>query len=180
MSFHNLPAASCRIFAATWLAAVAADTIAAGDRLKLSMRSRQEIAADSGRYREVVTPVQWDPDETAIVICDMWNDHYCRNAARRVAEMAPRMNEVLKQARKQGVLIIHSQSGCMDKYDDLPQRKLALQASKVETKIPLQGWCYLDEKHEAPMPVATDQPSDDDGTTRDAVRFFDRQIETNT
>ena len=28
------------------------------------------------------------------------------------------------------------------------------------------------------MPVKVDQPSDDDGTIRQAVRFFDRQIET--
>lgn len=48
----------------------------------------------------------WKANQTAIVICDMWNDHYCRNAARRVAEMAPRMNAVLNKARQQGVLII--------------------------------------------------------------------------
>ena len=28
------------------------------------------------------------------------------------------------------------------------------------------------------LPVKVDQPSDDDGTIRKAVRFFDRQIET--
>ncbi len=146
--------------------------------LKINPRTRTEIAPESGRFREVTTPATWKANETAIVICDMWNDHYCRNAARRVAEMAPRMNDVLKKARAQGVLIIHSPSGCMQRYEGTPQRKLAQQAPKVETKIPLQGWCHLDEKHEAQMPVSVDQPSDDDGTIRKAVRFFDRQIET--
>jgi len=150
----------------------------ADDVLHLQARTRAEIPPGSDRFREVIEPAEWDAKQTAIVICDMWNDHYCRNAARRVAEMAPTMNQVLKKAREMGVLIIHSPSGCMQKYTDLPQRALALQAPKVETTIPLQGWCYLDEKHEAPMPVAVDQPSDDDGEIRPAVRFFDRQIET--
>lgn len=146
--------------------------------LTLQARTRQEVAPGSDRFHEVITPIQWKASETAVVICDMWNDHYSRNAARRVAEMAPRMNAVLKKAREQGVLIIHSPSGCMDKYEGTPARKLAQQAPKVETAIPLKGWCYLDEKHEAAMPVAVDQPSDDDGVIRPAVRFFDRQIET--
>jgi nicotinamidase-related amidase/type 1 glutamine amidotransferase len=146
--------------------------------LNLQMRSREEVAPESGQFRAVTKTVPWKASETAIVICDMWNNHYCRNAARRVAEMAPRMNEVITQARKQGVLIIHSPSGCMDQYADMPQRKLAQQAPKVPTKVALQGWCYLDDKHEAAMPVTIGQPCDDDGAIRPRVRFFERQIDT--
>ncbi len=146
--------------------------------LKLELRTRAEVSPESGQFRAVIRSAAWKANETAIVICDMWNDHYCRNAARRVAEMAPRMNEVIKRARQQGVLIIHSPSGCMDQYADTPQRKLAQQAPKVETKVPLQGWCYLDDKREAAMPVNVEQPCDDAGTIRPAVRFFQRQIDT--
>ncbi len=149
-----------------------------GAVLNLNLRTRVEAAPDSDRFRAVTTPAEWDAKLTAIVICDMWNDHYCRNAARRVAEMAPRMNKVIKRARDMGVLIIHSPSGCMDQYEGTPQRKLAQQAPKVETKIALQGWCHLDEKREAQMPVAVTQPSDDDGVIRPRVRHFDRQIDT--
>ena len=145
---------------------------------QLRLRSRVETATDSGRFHTVATPATWKASETAIVICDMWNNHYCRNAARRVAEMAPRMNEVITKARKQGVLIIHSPSGCMDQYEDTPQRKLAQAAPKFETKTPLIGWCYLDDEHEAAMPVAIGQPCDDDGVIRSRVRFFERQITT--
>lgn len=164
-----------------WIAMLIALPLAAGEAhevLHLNLRTRAEVSPDSDRYREVTTPAKWNAKETAIVICDMWNDHYCRNAALRVAEMAPRMNDVIKKARQQGVLIIHSPSGCMDKYEGMPQRKLAQQAPKFKTEIPLQGWCYLDEKHEAKMPVAIGQPCDDDGMIRPAVRFFNRQIET--
>ena len=147
-------------------------------QLKLNPRTRVETAPNSGRFHAVTKPVEWEADQTAIVICDMWNDHYCRNAARRVAEMAPRMNEVIKQARQQGVLIIHCPSGCMKRYADTPQRKLAQQAPKVETKIPMQRWCYLDEKHESKLPITDSEPCDDDGEIRPRVRFFDHQIET--
>jgi nicotinamidase-related amidase/type 1 glutamine amidotransferase len=146
--------------------------------LNLQLRTRAEVAPESDQFRAVTKIVPWKASETAIVICDMWNNHYCRNAARRVAEMAPRMNEVIKKARDQGVLIIHSPSGCMDQYADMPQRKLAQQAPAFETKIPLQGWCHLDDKHEAAMPVTIGQPCDDDGATRPRVRFFERQIDT--
>ena len=146
--------------------------------LTLHCRTRTEVAEGSDRFRAVTKAVHWKPAETAIVICDMWNNHYCRNAARRVAEMAPRMNQVIKQARKQGVLIIHSPSGCMDQYENMPQRKLAQQAPKFETKVPLQGWCYQNDKHEAALPVTIGQPCDDDGLIRPRVRFFQRQIRT--
>ncbi|MBN1671533.1 MAG: hypothetical protein JXR37_10895 [Kiritimatiellae bacterium] len=33
--------------------------------------------------------------ETAVIICDMWDDHTSTGAAQRVAAMAPKMNEVI-------------------------------------------------------------------------------------
>ena len=96
--------------------------------LSLHLRTQQETATGTGRYHSLTHTADWDTAKTAIVICDMWDDHYCRNAAKRVAEMAPRMNQVIQKARAQGVLIIHCPSGCMDHYADTPQRKLAQQA----------------------------------------------------
>ncbi|MBL9152455.1 MAG: ThuA domain-containing protein [Verrucomicrobiales bacterium] len=148
------------------------------DSLKLQLRSQTETAPGSGRYHTLTRPAEWDASKTAIVICDMWDDHYCRNSARRVAEMAPRMNEVIRKARSQGALIIHCPSGCMDKYEGTPQRELAKQAPKIETTVPLENWCHLDETREPPMPVKVEQPCDDAGQIRDRVRFYTRQIET--
>ena len=31
----------------------------------------------------------WNPKQTAIIVCDMWDAHHCLNAVRRVEEMAP-------------------------------------------------------------------------------------------
>ncbi len=112
--------------------------------LKLSVRSRTETDQGSGRWHTLTKPVEWKAAETAIVICDMWDKHWCPQATDRVGEMASRMNEVVKAARDKGALIIHCPSNTLDFYKDTPQRKLAQSAPKIETKIPLQGWCHLD------------------------------------
>jgi hypothetical protein len=68
---------------------------------------------------------QWDPAKTAIIICDMWDQHWCKGATERVNELAPHMNNVLSIAREKGILIVHSPSDCMKFYKDYPQRKIA-------------------------------------------------------
>ena len=83
----------------------------------------------------------------------MWNEHWCRGATRRVAEMAPRMNEVLAAARRQGVLIIHCPSDTMKYYAGTPQRKVAQQAAHLATKKPLRNSCGLDRGREGKLPI---------------------------
>jgi nicotinamidase-related amidase len=134
------------------LSLVLADSVSA-QPLKLNLRSRTEVAPQTGRYHAVTKPAEWQPQETAIVVCDMWDTHTCPNAALRVSQMAPRMNEVLKAARSQGVLIIHCPSNTMEFYKDHPGRKLAMQAPPVETRRPLERWCHLDKDREIALPI---------------------------
>jgi type 1 glutamine amidotransferase/nicotinamidase-related amidase len=150
---------------------------AAADTFSLNFRKQVETEEGSGKYHSLTTPGNWAPAKTAIVICDMWEDHYCRNSARRVGEMAPRMNEVVASARADGALIIHCPSGGMDFYKDTPQRKLAQDAPEVKTKIPLESWCYLKPDAEAPMPVGTQQPCDD-AKLREVIPMSRLQIKT--
>ena len=91
--------------------------------------------------------------KTAIVTCDMWDKHWCKGATRRVAELAPRINDVITEARKQGVLIIHAPSRALEFYRDTPQRKLAQNAPKVETDVPLKDRCRLAPDREPPLPI---------------------------
>ena len=121
--------------------------------LELSLRTRGPLPDGAGGTRAVLQHASWNPAQTAIVICDMWNEHWCRGATRRVAEMAPRMNEVVSAARKQGVLIIHCPSSCMEFYKDTPQRTLAQSAPHAPTKRPLENWCHLDPEREALLPI---------------------------
>jgi type 1 glutamine amidotransferase/nicotinamidase-related amidase len=152
---------------------------AQGKDLTLHHRSQVEVAPQTGRYHSLTKPATWDAAKTAVVICDMWDDHYCRLSAKRVAEMAPRMNETIKKARAEGALIIHCPSGCMDKYEGTPQRKLAQGAPVVETKFPLEKWCYIDKTREPELPVKIEQPCDDaEADRREKIRFYTRQIET--
>ena len=129
-----------------------ADTSCA-ERLEFQTRRQLPVKAGSAQHHSVVETASWDPQQTAIVICDMWNQHWCEGATERVAEMAPRMNEVVSAARDQGALIIHCPSSCLDHYRDSPQRALAMQAPPIELQIPLQSWCSLDNTHEQPLPI---------------------------
>ena len=118
------------------------------DVLTLNARTRNRVEPDTDRWHSIKNPLKWTPQETCIVVCDMWDDHWCKQSAKRVAEMAPKMNDVIKAARAKGVFIIHCPSDTMDFYKDFPQRKLAQSAPVVETKIPLERWCYLDKSRE--------------------------------
>jgi type 1 glutamine amidotransferase/nicotinamidase-related amidase len=140
-------------------------SIAVADSLKLSARSRVETFKGSGEWNVVEKEVEWDPKQTALVICDMWDQHWCKGATRRVAEMAPRINEVVHEARRRGVFIIHCPSDTMKFYERTPQRNLARSAPTAEPKVPLQKWCGLDRDKEAPLPI-----DDSDGGCDDQPR----------
>jgi nicotinamidase-related amidase len=134
---------------------------AADSTILLNLRARVELSKGSGCYNAVVTPTRWDARKTAIIVCDMWDKHWSTNATRRVAEMAPRMNDVLVAARKKGALIIHCPSDTMDYYKDSPQRERARQAAKATPRVPLEGWCRLDPKREPPLPIDDSDGGDD-------------------
>ncbi len=123
------------------------------ESITLHTRGRARSAADTNTVDVIEKQVQWNPAQTAVVICDMWDKHHCPDATERVGEMAPRMNEVLKAARAKGMLIIHCPSDTLGFYKDHPGRKLAQAAPKVETKVPLQGWCSLNGVKEPALPI---------------------------
>ena len=153
--------------------------IANAEPLQLHLRSRTETAEKSGRFHAVTKTEAWEPAQTAIVVCDMWDTHTCPNAATRVAQMAPRMNEVLKAARAKGVLIINCPSGTMEFYKDHPGRKLAQQAPPVPTKRPLEKWCYLDKDREIALPIVDTDSCDCERTWKPGDPYpWKRQIAT--
>ncbi|MHC4177863.1 MAG: hypothetical protein ACYSWU_10170, partial [Planctomycetota bacterium] len=44
--------------------------------LTLHVRTRVAAPEGSWQYQPVHKTVRWDPKKTAIVICDMWNEHW--------------------------------------------------------------------------------------------------------
>jgi type 1 glutamine amidotransferase/nicotinamidase-related amidase len=145
--------------------------------LKLEARVR-EAKAPEAKYQVSNQKLNWDPAKTAVVVCDMWNQHWCRGATSRVAEMAPRMNEVITAARQQGILIVHCPSSCLSFYKDTPMRQRAQQAPKVETKIALQGWCHLDADREGDLPIDDSDGGCDCWPPCESGSPWTRQIDT--
>jgi len=100
--------------------------------LRISKELKVPSALDKGAWNLVSRIEAWKPAETAIIICDMWDKHWCDDATARVAEMAPEMNKVITIAREKGVKIVHAPSECMDYYAKYPGRKEAMKYNDKE------------------------------------------------
>jgi len=159
-------------------------TFSADKPLHLKLRSRTPSA--DAKSSIIQKQADWNPRETALIICDMWDDHWCKSAARRVTEMAGPLNEVVKQARAHGIFIIHSPSSVTDFYKDTPQRKRAQAAPFAPTPVPLAtaprwgtAWCWTDAKHEGVLPIDdSDMGCSCTGTKCEIREAWKRQIAT--
>jgi nicotinamidase-related amidase len=152
--------------------------VSALDRpLSLALRHLQGSRDDTNSWRHVERRVEWAPAATAAVICDMWDKHWCQGASARVAEMAPRLNQVVAELRRRGVFIIHCPSDTLGFYKDHPGRKLAQAAPKVDMAQPLR-WASLDLKREAPLPIDDSDGGCDDQPRCPGGNPWRRQIET--
>jgi nicotinamidase-related amidase/type 1 glutamine amidotransferase len=89
---------------------------------------------------------EWNSEETAIIICDMWNEHWCKGATNRVSEMALFMNNVVAIARARGVLIVHAPSDCIGYYKNYPARKLGGKFKSNETQRLISDNILVTEK----------------------------------
>ena len=128
--------------------------------LTFKARSQSLSATGGGKYKPVETEVTWEASKTAVVIVDMWDDHWCPNAAKRVAEMAKPMNELLRLAREKGLLIIHAPSSTVDFYKDTPARKRAKDAPTAKPPVSLSkdvrwgtNWCWPNKSREPDLPI---------------------------
>ena len=56
---------------------------AAGTALELNLQKRVETRPGAPEFRITMTPEKWAPQQTAIIVCDMWDLHHCKNAVLR-------------------------------------------------------------------------------------------------
>ena len=127
-----------------------------GAPLMLQLRNQTLELDETGHklWRVDETARELDPARTALVLCDVWDKHWCRGANERLAELLPRMSEVVTAAREKGVLIVHAPSDTMEFYKDSPARQRVLDAPKVEVPEPSPREC-------PPQPIdASDQGCD--------------------
>ncbi len=100
--------------------------------MNLSLRARVEVPAGSDSWEAVLQQRSADPAKTAIVICDVWDDHWCRAAAKRCAVIARKVARTVDAARTAGAHVVHAPSGCMDFYADFPQRRRMLEMELID------------------------------------------------
>jgi nicotinamidase-related amidase len=118
----------------SWIVAalpLLAATAVAAD-LNLPLRSRIEPFKGSGVWQKVTFEQVFAVPQTAVLICDMWDNHWCSGAARRVQVLAHRMAPVIDQARAAGIQIIHAPSETMEFYQNAPQRLRILRIEPVQ------------------------------------------------
>jgi nicotinamidase-related amidase len=134
--YHLSRFAAAAVLLVPALAILVADT-AAGPELHLKLRSRVEIYKGSGDWQEVAVDEQFSPSSSALILCDMWDNHWCQGAAARVGILARKMGPVVDIARSRGFLIIHAPSDTMQYYKDAPQRLSILSIPPVQPPAPL-------------------------------------------
>ena len=137
--------------------------------LRLNLRS-QRLAQDEGGHAiwQVQNSIEeWAADQTALLLCDVWNGHWCRGAVERLDAMVERMDAVVERVRVAGGLIVHAPSNTMDFYADAPARQRALAAPQVAPPPDA-------ERPDPPLPVDASDHGSDTGET-ETYKAWDRQ-----
>lgn len=128
-----------------------------GER-SITSRKRTMVEGVAQPVAVVETRV-FDPKKTAVVVCDMWDDHWCQAAAKRCDALAKKAEPMLKAYREQGMTIVHAPSDCMGFYTDHPARKRMLAVKKAEPPKDKEVPC-------PPLPIDdSDGGCDDPGPT---------------
>lgn len=105
-------------------------------RVTVPIRTRVEPFKGSGDWREVKTTEKIDLSRTAVILCDVWDRHWCASASRRCGDLAAKMQPVVASLRRRGAFIIHAPSDTMKFYDGTPQRRLMQQAPECVMPTP--------------------------------------------
>jgi len=103
------------------LAAVAT-LLADRDIAHVTLRSRTQLFRGNNEWNEVHSDYRFNPAKSAIIICDMWDKHWCTGANERVAALVKKMEPFIENARRRGIVVIHAPSDTMAYYADMPQR----------------------------------------------------------
>jgi len=136
--------------------------------LTLDLRKRVETAPGSGVWHETTVSETMAADQTAVLLCDVWDNHWCRSAARRCDALAHQMAPVIDAARAKGARIIHAPSDCMAFYEGTPQRQRMRAAAFTEpTKIEVFP--------EPPLPIDDSDGGCDDEPPCPVRRAWTRQ-----
>ena len=79
----------------------------------------------------------FDARKSALILCDMWDRHWCRGANERLVPIIERARPLLEAARGKRMVVIHAPSETMEFYRQAPQRLAAQAVPKSEPPAPL-------------------------------------------
>ncbi|MBO0812219.1 MAG: isochorismatase family protein, partial [Microlunatus sp.] len=106
-------------------------------------------------------------EQTALIICDVWDSHWSKGATERVDVIAPRINDLATHLRNRGSLIIHAPSETLDFYRDHPARRRMDRIPCVDPPEPLPH-------ADPPLPIDDSDGGSDSGEQR-PYRAWSRQ-----
>jgi len=96
---------------------------------------RQRIKYEDGlrKWEVYEEKAGYNASETALVLVDVWDQHWCDGAARRCSVLAEKINQAAIRAREKGILVIHAPSNTEKFYEGTEARKrfLSLEAPAV-------------------------------------------------
>jgi nicotinamidase-related amidase len=126
--------------------------------MELLLRS-QNLESDENGH--AVWPIEeiresWSPEKTALLLCDVWNSHWCRGAVERLDAMVDRMNDVTKAVRDGGGLIVHAPSNTIDFYADTQARKRVVDTAPSSPPAPA-------DREDPPLPIDDSDGGSDTG-----------------
>jgi nicotinamidase-related amidase len=117
---------------------------------ELSARSRPKDSSDAAVIERTL---RWPAAETALIVCDVRDAHWCAATAQRSADLAPRINRLVTAARSAGVQIVHAPSGAVGAYAGTPQRERVLRTVRYPAPNPLVAWRPVDRAREGSLPI---------------------------
>jgi nicotinamidase-related amidase len=129
--------------------------------LRLHLRWQQPTVPQGHRFRPASASRTWDLRKTAVIICDMWDRHWCAGATARVGELAPAIDETVSILRSRGALIVHCPSETMRFYAGAPQRLRAQSAPQAPKPKPFVN----PRPYELPLPIDDSDGGCDSGQT---------------
>ena len=132
--------------------------------LNLQLRDQHPVSAGAEQFYRKVRNETWQPAQTAVIVCDMWDAHHCVNAVRRGAELAPHIDSFVRALRTRGATIIHAPSSCMEHYAQHPARLRAEATPLVESlPVGIENWCdQIPAEEAAAYPLDQSAGGEDD------------------
>ncbi|MGC3956352.1 MAG: isochorismatase family protein [Propionicimonas sp.] len=91
-------------------------------RLPLRSFSLARDPAGCAVWQEHLQERAFDPRTVALLISDMWDQHWSAGATHRVAQLAPRIDALADRLRRLGAQIVHAPADTEPFYADHPAR----------------------------------------------------------